>query len=54
LEKAQLEIDQMSDEMNSFEIDYKRLATRHQDEIEELVEQKNRMHDERVQLEKQM
>jgi hypothetical protein len=40
--------------MNSFEIDYKRLATRHQDEIEELVEQKNRMHDERVQLEKQM
>jgi chromosome segregation ATPase len=54
LEKAQLEIDQMSDKMNSFEIDYKRLATRHQDEIEELVEQKNRMHDERVQLEKQM
>jgi len=54
LEKARLEIDQMSDKTNSSEIDYKRLATRHQDEIEELVEQRNRMHDERVQLEKQM
>ena len=54
LEKAQNEIDLMSDKMNSFEVDYKRLATKHQDEIEELVEQRNRMHDERVKLEKQM
>ena len=47
-------IDGMSDKMNSLEVDYNCLATRHQNEIEELVEQRNRMHDERVQLEKQM
>ena len=44
----------MTDRMNSLESDCKSLATRHQDEIEELVEQKNRMHEERVQLEVQM
>jgi chromosome segregation ATPase len=54
LDKAKKENDRMTNRMNSLEMDCTRLATRHQDEVEELLEQMNRMHHEKVQLEEQM
>ncbi|KAL3806534.1 hypothetical protein ACHAXA_001753, partial [Cyclostephanos tholiformis] len=54
LEKARKEIDSMTERVNSLEMDRTRLATRHQDEVDELLEQRNRIHDEKVQLEEQI
>jgi len=54
LDEAQNEIEQMTDRLNSLEMDCKRMATKHQDEAENLLEEKNRVEGEKNQLEEQM
>merc|ERR1712194_26733 len=54
LEEARIENARVTDTLNSFEMDCQRLVTRHQDEGEELTEERNRFEDEKNQLEEQV
>jgi chromosome segregation ATPase len=54
LRQAHNEICRITDKMSSVEIDCERMGSRHQDEMNELLEQRNQMHEERVQLEEQI
>jgi len=54
LRQAHHEICRITDMMSSVEMDCERMGSRHQDEVNDLVEQRNQMHEERVQLEEQI
>ena len=54
LRQAHHEICRITDMMSSVEMDCEIMGSRHQDEVNDLVEQRNQMHEERVQLEEQI
>jgi len=54
LEEAQNEIARVLDNLNSMEMDCERMSTKHQDEMEELLDERNRVEGEKNQLEEQM
>ena len=54
LELAQQEMAQINDKLNSFEMDRERTSMKHQDEVEELLEETHRLEDVKNQLEEQM